>query len=168
VVSPEKEGAIEITYPDIYHPWFKRLDTATNGLTFLLTRDKRIFYYCGKSFSSTEQNAPELKETSFGDKNGVIDLLRSVDSFLILEMENLEKENVTNNLQDSIYKRRRNKIQADWRAKTIFVKADNNAKYGEFVTLIDILRRLKISKFVPLDITESENKLLQQALNSTK
>ncbi|MBC7861598.1 MAG: hypothetical protein IAF38_01410 [Bacteroidia bacterium] len=162
VNNPKKKNRLDITFADksILHFW--GTDTSSNCVSFLLTKDKRIFYYCGKFSDAEKQTLPQLRETSFEKKNGLSDLLQSIDSFVILRIKKLEDEKIRNNFADSTYKKKKWAIQGDYRAKTILIKTDSGAMYNEFVRVVDELKLLNISKFVNVDISESERLALRK------
>ena len=141
-----------------------------NAVTFVLSKDSRVFYYYGQLITKNtkpEDNKDgkpltELTEITYAPKNGIVDLLMSYNQGANEKIKALEEERTKNNMADSIYKKKLSDINGvDKDAVTVLIKTDDKAKYKDVVKIIDQLKLLKLSKFVNVDITEAEMELVK-------
>ncbi len=132
-----------------------------NGVTFLLTKDDRVFYY-EKEFRAKpegENAATDLTELNFSaeslhkfmlDKNKAMqDAIKALD-------EKFQKRQ----LADTTYKRLVREVKADKNSYTYLIKTDDKASYKNVIDLIDELNINLVGKYVITDITKPELDLL--------
>lgn len=151
-----KNKAMEITFPA---PPDKSVEIppVSNAVTFLLTKDDRIFYY-EEEFDAKDMPPTVLKEISYAPEgqNGIRDLLKLKNAKAFEEMAALDKLREETNMPDSSYKKKLASINKKNSAVTVILKSDDKAKYRNMVNLIDELKLMKITKFVNVDITVPE------------
>ena len=119
-----------------------------NGVTFLLTKDDRIFYYVGQFYApGNEKGVPptDLKETNFSPE-GLHKLLSEQNKWAIDEIKGLAEKNKKKILADTTYKRMAVDATADTKAITVLIKTDDQATYRN---AIDMLDELKICNVLP-------------------
>ncbi|MBC7861593.1 MAG: biopolymer transporter ExbD [Bacteroidia bacterium] len=161
-----KNKAMDITFPAPLDPNQPPPPAVKNAVTFLLTKDHRIFYYEEEFVPvATAMNpvATVLKETTYAPEGGVEDLLMAKNSVASEALKKLEEERKADKMEDSTYKKKINSINNKQTAVTVIIKADGEAKYRDVVLLIDELKVLKISKFVNVDITKPEYDMVTTA-----
>jgi biopolymer transport protein ExbD len=158
-----KNKAMEITFPA---PPDKNVEIppVNNAVTFLLTKDDKIFYY-EEEFDAKDLPPTVLKEVSYAPdgQGGVRDLLKRKNSVAFEEMKKLDAEREKSKMADSTYKKRLASINKKNSAVTVIIKSDDLAKYRNVINLIDELKLMKITKFVNVDITVPEYERLKVA-----
>lgn len=129
-----------------------------NAITFLLSEDK-IYYYEGEF----KQGVTQLEETSFGP-TGVRKLLADKNRYVLETKIKLEDRLARKQIVDSIYEQQLVEAQKDDRALKVLIKTDLKATCKNFIDLIDELRINQIGVVAPVDMTKSEQDLLNQKL----
>jgi biopolymer transport protein ExbD len=153
-----KNKAMEVTFPA---PPDKNIEIppVSNAVTFLLTKDDRIFYY-EEEFDAKDAPPTVLKEIGYScggpNKVCVRELLQEKNKGAFEAMKALDEEREKTNMADSTYKKRLASINKKNSAVTVILKSDDKAKYRNMVALIDELKVMKITKFVNVDITMPE------------
>ena len=125
-----------------------------NAMTFLLSEDK-IFYYKG----AFKKGETQLKETTFG-ADGVRKLLADENKFVLKTRADLAAEFSKGNMPDSIFNKKIIEAKKDDRALKVVIKTDTKATCKNFIDLIDELKINQIGTVAPVDITASEQELL--------
>ncbi len=138
-----------------------------NGVTFLLTKNDRIFYYVGEFYlPGNEKGMPptQLSETTFSS-DGLHKLLSEQNKWAIDEIEKLSKENKAKALADSTFKRKAVDATADRRAITVLIKTDDQATYKNAIDMLDELKICNVGKRVlGVDMSAPEYALLQEKI----
>ncbi|ASS50215.1 MAG: hypothetical protein A3D31_11650 [Candidatus Fluviicola riflensis] len=131
-----------------------------NVVTFLLTEDK-IFYYEG----AFKPGVTQLEETTFG-ADGVRKLLADKNKFVLDEKIKLTDRLNRREIVDSIYEKEMIKAQKSNSALKVLIKTDLKATCKNFIDLIDELRINDIGVVAPVDMTKSEEELLDQKIGN--
>ena len=138
-----------------------------NGVTFLLTKDDKIFYYVGQFYTAgNEKGVPptQLIETNFGP-NGLHKLLAEQNKWAIDEIKKLEDQNKKKILADTTFKRLAVEKTADTKAITVLIKTDDQATYKNAIDMLDELKIANVGKRVlGVDMMASEYALLQEKI----
>lgn len=138
-----------------------------NGVTFLLTKDDRIFYYVGQFYAAGNPDgkpATQLLETNFGPE-GLHKLLTEQNKWAIEEIKGLEAKNKNKQLADSTFKRLAMEATGDKRAITALIKTDDQATYRNAIDMLDELKICNVGKRVlGVDMMASEYALLQEKI----
>lgn len=138
-----------------------------NGVTFLLTKDDRIFYYVGQFYAAGNPDgkpATQLLETNFGPE-GLHKLLTEQNKWAIEEIKGLEAKNKNKQLADTTFKRLAMEATADKRAITALIKTDDQATYRNAIDMLDELKICNVGKRVlGVDMMASEYALLQEKI----
>jgi len=137
-----------------------------NAITFIVS-DDRLFYYKGEFYAegnSKGQPPTELTETDFGP-DGIRKLLADENKFVIKKKVELDGKLQRKQINDSVYKRDLNEAKKDKKALKVLVKTDMKAKTRNFIDVIDELYIASIGVIAPVDIMNSEQALLDKALN---
>lgn len=161
-----KPKSMELSMPA---PPEKEIDQpeVKNGVTFLLTKDDRIFYYAGQFYApGNEKGAPptQLQETNFSSE-GLHALLLEKNKWAVDEIKGLEAKNVNKTLPDSTFKRLAMEATADTRAITVLIKTDDQATYKNAIDMLDELKICNVGKRVlGVDMMATEYALLQEKI----
>jgi len=135
-----------------------------NGVTFLLTKDDKIFWYAGEFYAEGNDKgkpATILEETNFS-KDGLHKLLLDKNGWAISEKKRVTDEGVKKKLADSTLTKEVNKVLADTKAITVLIKTDDQATYKNAVDMLDELKICDVGKrVIGVEMTQSEFNLLQ-------
>jgi biopolymer transport protein ExbD len=138
-----------------------------NGVTFLLTKDNKIFYYSGEFYlPGNEKGMPPtvLIETNFGSE-GLHKLLIEQNKWANDEIDKLKAQNVSKTLADTTFKRLAVNATADTRAITALIKTDDQATYGNAIDMLDELKICNVGKRVlGVEMSAPEYQLLQEKI----
>ena len=138
-----------------------------NGVTYLLTKDDRIFYYVGEFYGEgNEKGMPptQLQETNFS-KEGLHKLLSEQNKWAIEEINKLEAQTQAKALADTTFKRLAVNKTADPRAITVLIKTDDQATYKNVIDILDELKINNVGKRVlGVEMSAPEYALLQEKI----
>lgn len=138
-----------------------------NGVTFLLTKDDRIFYYAGEFYlPGNDKGMPptELKETNFSPE-GLHALLSEQNKWAIDEIKALAEKNKNKLLADTTFKRMASDATANTKAITALIKTDDQATYKNAIDMLDELKICNVGKRVlGVEMMASEYALLQEKI----
>lgn len=135
-----------------------------NGMTFIIS-DDRIFYYKGQFYPAGSPDGPatQLIETNFGPE-GVRKILKENNTYVLNKITELKGKLDKKQISDSIYKKELIEAKGDRQALKVLVKTDMKAKTRNFIDVIDELYIAQIGVIAPVDITKSEQALLDEKL----
>jgi biopolymer transport protein ExbD len=157
--SFNKPKSMELTFPvPPENP--KEQPPIKNGITFLLTKDDKIFYYEGEFRAVTDDKGPktELKELEFGQtgNKSLHKYLGEKNKSLHETVKKLEEKLDKNQIADTTYKRMVKEAKADKTSPTFLIKTDDKATYKNVIDLIDELNINIVGKYVVVDIIKPE------------
>lgn len=145
----------------------KNLPEVKNGVTFLLTKDDKIFYYVGQFYAAgNEKGAPPtvLQETNFSP-DGLHKLLMEQNKWANDEIASLAAKNKAKQLADTTFKRMAMEATADTKAITVLIKTDDQATYKNAIDILDELKICNVGKRVlGVDMMATEYALLQEKI----
>lgn len=136
-----------------------------NAITFIVS-DDRVFYYKGEFYpegNTKGKPATELTETDFGP-NGIRKLLVEENKFVLNKKVELDAKFQKKQIADSTRTNQLNEAKRDNRALKVLVKTDMKAKTRNFIDVIDELYIASVGVIAPVDIMNSEQALLDEAL----
>lgn len=151
-----KPKSMELTFPA--PPTDPTIQPAIkNAITFLLTKDDRIFYYKGEFRAADDAKGPKtvLKETNFGQE-GLHKFLGEETKSLHDKIMKLEDKLQKNQLADTTYKRLVKLEKGDKSTPTFLIKTDDKATYKNVIDLIDELNINVVGKYVVVDMIKPE------------
>lgn len=138
-----------------------------NGVTFLLTKDDRIFYYEGEFYEAGNKKgepATQLKETNFSSE-GLHKLLMEQNKWANDEIAKLEKDLKAKTIADTTFKRMAMDKTAHTNAITALIKTDDQATYKNAIDMLDELKICNVGKRVlGVDMMAAEYALLQEKI----
>lgn len=154
-----KPKSMELTFP-VPPKDQKEQPPIKNGITFLLTKDDKIFYYEGEFRAAADDKGPktELKELEFGqtgDKS-LHKYLGEKNKSLHETVKKLEEKLENKQIADTTYKRMVKEAKADKTSPTFLIKTDDKATYKNVIDLIDELNINIVGKYVVVDILKPE------------
>lgn len=138
-----------------------------NGITFLLTKDDRIFYYEGEFRPEANDKGPKttLSELSFS-QNSLHKYLLDKNKVMQDKIRALEDKFKKNEMPDSTYKRLVREVKADKESYTYLIKTDDKATYKNVIDVIDELNINVVGKYVMVDILKPELDLIVEKVGN--
>lgn len=162
-----KPKSMELSLPADPPPGSPPPPEVKNGVTFLLTKDDRIFYYAGQFYAAgNDKGMPptELKETNFSSE-GLHALLTEQNKWAMDEIKKLEEQVKTKTLADTTFKRMAMEKTADPKAITVLIKTDDQATYKNAIDMLDELKICNVGKRVlGVEMMAQEYALLQEKI----
>lgn len=159
-----KPKAMEINFPaDNEDP--SKNQKVNNAITFLLTKDDKIFHYSGEFYpaNNTDGKVPTaLVKTNFS-KDGLRKLLLEKNKPTIEAINALEEKYKKKEIADTTFKRLAIGEKGKFEALTVLVKTDDKATYKNVIDLIDELNITQVGKYAIVDMMPQEYELLQTA-----
>ncbi len=160
-----KPKSMELSLPAEPPPGSPPPPEVKNGVTFLLTKDDRIFYYVGQFYAAGNDKgkpATELQETNFSP-DGLHKLLSEQNKWAIDEIASLTEKNKKKELADTTYKRMAVDATANTKAITVLIKTDDQATYKNAIDMLDELKICNVGKRVlGVEMMATEYALLQE------
>ena len=161
-----KPKSMELTFPAPPPPDLK-VDEVKNGITFLLTKDDRIFYYEGQFRAADDEKGTKttLKELNFS-QNSLHKYLLEKNKPMQDQIKALTVKHNNKQLEDSTYKRLVRETKADKSSYTYLIKTDDKATYKNVIDVIDELNINVVGKYVMVDILKPELDLVNEKLGT--
>ncbi|MFL5752841.1 MAG: ExbD/TolR family protein [Bacteroidia bacterium] len=160
-----KPKTMEISFPAPPPPNEKPVEVK-NGLSVILTKDNRAFYYKGEFVGAADPKgrpATELKETDMSSE-GLHKILLDLNSYAKDEITKLETKVKNKEIADSTFKRLAIEAKGDKRAVTVLIKTDDQATYENVIHVVDELNICYVGKYVIVDMSGPEYALLQEKI----
>ncbi len=156
-----KPKSMELTFPVPPNPLDPPPPAIKNGITFLLTKDDKIFYYEGEYKAKDQPEATVVKELNYSQES-LHKYLADKNKRLQDEIKNLEAKLQAKQIPDTTYKRLVRNAKADKSSPTFLIKTDDQATYKNVIDLIDELNINLVGKYVVVDILKSELDLVHE------
>jgi biopolymer transport protein ExbD len=161
-----KPKSMELTFPA---PPDKPEDMPPikKGITFLLSKDNRIFYYEGQFRPVADDKGPAttLAELSF-DKSSLHKYLLDKNKEMHEQIKALDAKYKAGQLADTSFKRMVRERKADKESFTYLIKTDEEATYKNVIDIIDELNVNVVGKYVMVDILKPEYDLVKAKLGA--
>lgn len=158
-----KPKALEFAFPappDVNDP---KPPEVKNGLTLILSKDDRVFYYKGEFIlpgDAKGRPATELKETNFSSE-GVHKLLFEENKSVREAIAQLEQKVKAKQMADTTFKRLAVDEKGKKEAVTVLIKTDDQATYKNMIDIFDELNICQIGKKVVVDLIQPEYELVK-------
>lgn len=159
-----KPKSMELTFPAPPPP-DQKADEVKNGITFLLTKDDRIFYYEGQFRAADDEKGvkTQIKELTFAQGNGGLhNYLLEKNKAMQDQIKALTVKHNNKQLEDSTYKRLVRERKADKESYTYLIKTDDKATYKNVIDVIDELNINVVGKYVMVDIMKPEMDMVNE------
>lgn len=161
-----KPKALEFAFPakpDVNDP---KPPEVKNGLTIILSKDDKIFYYKGQFFAAGNPEgkpATVLEETNFSSE-GLHKLLFDLNKPTREAIEQLEAKVKSKQMADTTFKRLAVDEKGKKEALTVLIKTDDQATYKNVIDVFDELNIAQIGKKVVVDLIPQEYELVKQKI----
>ena len=157
-----KPKSMELTFPVPPDPTVEQ-PPIKNGITFLLTKDDKIFYYEGEFKLADSDKGPKtsISELSFSQE-GLHKYLVDKNKWLYEQVKALDDKLQKKQIPDTMYKRLVRQAKADKATPTFLIKTDDRATYKNVIDLIDELNINIVGKYVVVDILKPEMDMLNE------
>lgn len=134
-----------------------------NGITFLLTKDDRIFYYEGEFRAEPNDKGPKttLSELDFS-QGGLHKYLLEKNKWLHEQIKKFDEQLDKKQIADTTYKRLVKTAKANKESPTFLIKTDDKATYKNVIDLIDELNINLVGKYVVVDILKPELDMINE------
>ena len=162
-----KPKSMELTFPAPPPP-DQKVDQVKNGITFLLSKDDRIFYYEGefKAVDDPVKGAKTtLAELNFS-QGSLHRYLLEKNKKMQDQIKELDAKHKANQLADTTFKRLVKKVKADKESFTYLIKTDDKATYKNVIDVIDELNINVVGKYVMVDILKPELDLVNEKVGT--
>jgi biopolymer transport protein ExbD len=161
-----KPKSMELTFPAPPPPDQKQVEIK-KGITFLLSKDDRIFYYEGqfRPVADDKGAATTLSELTF-DQGSLHKFLLEKNKEMHEQIKALTAKHEAKQLADTTYKRLVRERKADKDSYTYLIKTDDQATYKNVIDLIDELNINVVGKYVMVDILKPEFDLVKEKIGS--
>jgi biopolymer transport protein ExbD len=152
-----KPKSMELTFPVPPSPNDPPPPAIKNGITILLTKDDRIFYYEGEYKAVDGEKGPKttLSELNFSQES-LHKYLADKNKWATDEISKLDDKLHSKQIVDSTYKRMVREVKSNKLAPTILIKTDDKATYKNVIDVIDEININLIGKYVVVDILKPE------------
>lgn len=140
-----------------------------NGITFLLTKDDRIFYYEGELRPADDDKGKKttLTELNFS-KESLHKYLLDKNKDMQEKVRALDVKHKNKQLEDTTFKRLVREVKADKASYTYLIKTDDKATYKNVIDVIDELNVNVVGKYVMVDILKTEMDLLAEKIGTSQ
>lgn len=162
-----KPKSMELTFPAPPPP-DQKVDEVKKGITFLLTKDDRIFYYEGQFRATDDDKGAKttLSELNFS-KESLHKYLLDKNKEMQEKIKALDAKHKANQLADTTFKRMVKEVKADKESYTYLIKTDDKATYKNVIDVIDELNVNVVGKYVMVDILKPELDLINEKIGTT-
>jgi len=157
-----KPKALEFAFPAPPEKTDK-VPEVKNGLTLILSKDDRVFYYKGEFIlvgDAKGRPATELKETNFSSE-GLHKLLFDENKSVRDAITQLEQKVKAKQMADTTFKRLAVDEKGKKEALTVLIKTDDKATYKNMIDVFDELNICQIGKKVVVDLIQPEYDLVK-------
>ncbi len=161
-----KPKSMELTFPAPPDPNQKQ-DAIKNGITFLLSKDDRIFYYEGEFRAADDDKGTktQLAELNFS-QGSLHKYLLDKNKAMHEQIKALDAKHKNNQLSDTTFKRMVRERKADKESYTFLIKTDDKATYKNVIDVIDELNINVVGKYVMVDILKPEMDLIIEKIGT--
>ena len=156
-----KPKTLEVLYP-VDPEDTTKIAPIKNGLTFLVGKDNKVYYYSGEFRLPDNKEGKEpttLKKTDYsseGIRKVLLDRNKWLRDKIAVHKERLDKKEIA----DSTYKRLVNDDIKKTEAVTVLIKPDKDAVFKNIIDIVDEIHITQVGKMAVVDITKDETALL--------
>ncbi|MFI5141103.1 MAG: ExbD/TolR family protein [Bacteroidia bacterium] len=160
-----KPKSMEISFPAPPPPNEEPI-TVKNGISIILTKDHKIFYYKKEFIGANDPKgrpATQLEETTFTPE-GLHKIILEMNSYAHDEIAKLETKVKNHQMADTTFKRLAMEAKGDKRSLTALIKTDDKATYKDVIDVVDELNVCMVGKYVIIDMSAPEYALLTEKI----
>ncbi len=158
-----KPKSMEITFP-VPPEKIEDQPPVKNGITVILTKDHRIFYYKGQfnAVGNPDGKEPtQLSETTFSSE-GLHKILMENNEYANKEITGLKAKVKSKEMADTTFKRLAMNAKGDKLSLTVLLKTDDKATYKDVIDVVDEMNICMVGKYVIVDMSAPEFGLLTE------
>jgi biopolymer transport protein ExbD len=161
-----KPKSMELTFPAPPPP-DQKPEEVKKGITFLLTKDDRIFYYEGQFRPADDEKGPKttIAELNFS-QSSLHKYLLDKNKEMHDQIKVLDTKHKNNQLPDTTFKRLVREAKANKESYTYLIKTDDKATYKNVIDIIDELNINVVGKYVMVDILKPELDLVNEKIGT--
>jgi biopolymer transport protein ExbD len=157
-----KPKSMELTFPAPPPP-DQKPEEVKKGITFLLTKDDRIFYYEGQFRPIDDEKGPKTTIAELNFSQGSLHkYLLDKNKEMQEKIKSLDAKHKNNQLADTTFKRMVREVKANKESYTYLIKTDDKATYKNVIDIIDELNINVVGKYVMVDILKPELDLINE------
>jgi biopolymer transport protein ExbD len=157
-----KPKSMELTFPAPPPP-DQKPEEVKKGITFLLTKDDRIFYYEGQFRPIDDEKGPKTTIAELNFSQGSLHkYLLDKNKEMQEKIKTLDAKHKNNQLADTTFKRLVREVKANKESYTYLIKTDDKATYKNVIDIIDELNINVVGKYVMVDILKPELDLINE------
>lgn len=162
-----KPKSMELTFPAPPPP-DQEVVEVKKGITFLLTKDDRIFYYEGQFRAADDDKGKktEVSELNFS-KESLHKFLLDKNKEMQDQIKALDAKHKNKQIADTTFKRMVKEVKADKESYTYLIKTDDKATYKNVIDVIDELNVNVVGKYVMVDILKPELDMINAKTGTT-
>lgn len=162
-----KPKSMELTFPAPPEK-IEDMPPIKNGITFLLTKDDRIFYYEGEFRAEDNEKGPKttLSELNFS-QSSLHKYLLDKNKKMHDQIRALDEQHKNKQLDDTTFKRLVKERKADKESYTYLIKTDDQATYKNVIDIIDELNVNVVGKYVMVDMMKAEADMMNEKTGTT-
>jgi len=160
-----KPKSMEITFPAPPPPGPPPPEVK-NGLTVILSKDHKAFYYKGQFYAADNKEgkpATQLTETTFSSE-GLHKIFLEMNNYAKDEITKLQAKVKNKEIADSTFKRLSIDAKGDKRSLTVLLKTDDKATYKDVIDVVDEMNICFVGKYVIVDMSAPELALLNEKI----
>lgn len=160
-----KPKSMEITFPAPPPPGPPPPEVK-NGLTVILSKDHKAFYYKGQFYAADNKKgkpATQLTETTFSSE-GLHKIFLEMNNYAKDEITKLQAKVKNKEIADSTFKRLSIDAKGDKRSLTVLLKTDDKATYKDVIDVVDEMNICFVGKYVIVDMSAPELALLNEKI----
>jgi biopolymer transport protein ExbD len=157
-----KPKSMELTFPAPPPP-DQKPEEVKKGITFLLTKDDRIFYYEGQFRPIDDEKGPKTTIAELNFSQGSLHkYLLDKNKEMQEKIKTLDAKHKNNQLADTTFNRLVMEVKANKESYTYLIKTDDKATYKNVIDIIDELNINVVGKYVMVDILKPELDLINE------
>jgi len=161
-----KPKSMELTFP-APPPIDQKIDQVKNGITILLTKEDRIFYYEGELRPEADDKGPKTTLTELNFSQGSLHkYLLEKNKVMQDQIKALTVKHDNKQLEDTTYKRLVRERKSDKESYTYLIKTDDQATYKNVIDVIDELNINVVGKYVMVDILKPEMDMINEKVGA--
>ncbi|MBA2613236.1 MAG: biopolymer transporter ExbD [Bacteroidetes bacterium] len=161
-----KPKSMELTFPAPPPP-DQKIEEVKKGITFLLSKDDRIFYYEGQFRAVDDEKGAKttLAELNFS-QGSLHKFLLDKNKEMQDQIKALDVKHKNKQLEDTTFKRMVKEVKANKESYTYLIKTDDKATYKNVIDVIDELNVNVVGKYVMVDILKPEMDLVTEKVGT--
>ena len=135
---------------------------ASEAVTILLAEDNKVYYYLGQLEENSYLNPEFLVLTDFSPQ-GLRKMLLSRNVIATKQMDELKLKKINNEISEMDFRKQSAEIKGAKGTPVVIIKATESATYKDLIAALDEMQICNVGRYAIMDITESDQFLLDNA-----